>query len=132
MQLNAELVDVSRNFGALRVILFQLPPQFSDTRFRFGDLFRANRGNIGNYGGFAALLTRQAHSSGSNVYHQRGSAVDAGECDVADYCGDAGRSLVFHKVREKQVTYPLVERDCRASTAPSVTVCRLEQGVCLP
>ncbi|MEY2539943.1 MAG: hypothetical protein QOG67_3683 [Verrucomicrobiota bacterium] len=125
MQLNAQLVDVSRNLGPLRVVLFQLSPQFSDARFRFGDLFRADRGNIGNYSGFAALLTGQAHSSGGDVYHQRGGAMDASECDVAYYCGHAGWSLDFHKVREKQVTYPLVERDCRASALSTVTLCRL-------
>src|SRR5438045_9578978 len=78
MALNAELIDVTGYFGALRFVLFQLALQI-------GELLRC-RGGARRYHWnkrrFTATLAVQSHSSGRRVHHERAGAVLALEEEV--------------------------------------------------
>lgn len=72
MELDAELVDVARDLGPLRFVLFELMRQIGNPR-------RAFRGGFDRYlrhgRWFAALLTIQRHPSRSRIDHERGRAI---------------------------------------------------------
>ena len=58
MQLDRELIDVTRHFGALRFVLFQLAANFIGISERTGAwLFRLRHRSL-----LSAFLTRQIHS----------------------------------------------------------------------
>src|SRR4030095_12082280 len=79
MELNAQLIDVTRYFGALRFVFFQLALQI-------GELLRRSRGRARRYHWnkrrFTATLAVQSHSSGRRVDHERAGTLLALEEEV--------------------------------------------------
>src|SRR5438046_10661484 len=100
MELNAELIDVTGYFGALRFVLFQLALQI-------GELLRC-RGGAWRYHWnrrrFTATLAVQSHSSGRRIDHERAGAVLAlaKEVPCVVYCTPTNR---VHPVVTEQSVY---------------------------
>src|SRR5438874_11474547 len=99
MELNAELIDVTGYFGALRFVLFQLALQI-------GELLRC-RGGARRYHWnkrrFTATLAVQSHSSGRRVHHERAGAVLAVEGESPCLVSCVRRTRVHGLVTERRV-----------------------------
>jgi hypothetical protein len=88
VQLNAELVNVTGNFGPLRFVLTQSSLQF--VQLCSGVHRRLAR--LGNGGRLAATLTTQSHSGSRSVYNQRRLAMLAPKKNVRIDCLLGARS----------------------------------------
>src|SRR5437763_15752246 len=78
MELNAELIDVTGYFGALRFVLFQLELQIGGLLRCRGGAFRYHW----NKRRFSATLAVQSHYSGRRVHNERVGAVLALDDEV--------------------------------------------------
>ena len=99
MELDAELIDVTGDFGALRFVLFQLALQI-------GGLLRC-RGRARRYHWnkrrFTATLAVQSHSSGCRVDHEWASALLALEEEIPCFVSCLGTNGVHHLITEQSV-----------------------------
>ena len=80
MKLDAHLVNVTGNLGALRFVFLQLMLEIGDFHRVVGGRFERD---LRNRRGFAALLAIQRHSGRCGIDDERGRAMRAGENDVA-------------------------------------------------
>src|SRR5205823_5914388 len=101
MELNAELIDVTGYFGALRFVLFQLALQIRKLLRRCRGRARQCRWNKRR---FSATLAVQSHSGGRRVDHERTGAVLALEEDVPCFVSCLRTNRIHHSMTSRAYT----------------------------
>ena len=81
VQLDAELIDITGDLGALRLILFNLTLEVGEVGVRLC-VDRCTRRNRWHWSWFAALLAVQRHSFGGGVHDKGRGTMNTGEGNV--------------------------------------------------